>query len=439
MLKRMSQALMPMITELPEHLEEMTLKAQASSDPATESIQQYQKQIKDLQDTIDKLLNEKMQLSSQVKELQVKIFKLTDELTAERQERESLVKSLHHNNKTMKRLSRVSQLVSQEYNEVSMKLELEQDLRQHAEVFAHRMLVRQKEASRQSMILLQSAEPSQQLLEALNKGAELNKTLEELKLQHEIRVKELQAQLEESALQKELSRVKVALDLSVEDKQEAETQLSQAQLTIIQLQEEVKQMKDALKLAESHSASGMNQSEKNTPAPLEELMNRRRKGQANPRATTTQPTLLDVKSKAVNEMMERIKNGIILKPTQRNTQDVAVDDSSNSDWNTKNSMKKPVKRRSCRRISRRIPDQELIAILQRRRRAMEDGPVSSETKPLATRQGENQPENTAPSDSKVLSWGAGTSNAPVLRRLRQTRANRDSRIRASESTAWWNS
>ncbi|MGH0160461.1 UNVERIFIED_CONTAM: hypothetical protein FKN15_039318 [Acipenser sinensis] len=208
MLKRMSQALMPMITELPEHLEEVTLEAEASSDPATESIQQYQQQIKDLQDTIDKLLNEKRQLSSQVKELQEKIFKLTEELTAEKEERESLLKVLHQNNKAMKRLNRVSQLVSQEYNEVSTRLELEQDLRQHAEVFAHRW-------------------------------------------------------------------------------QNSELPIENSTGTMFQR------------------------------IPSAQCKCNREEAGHKP---ATQPTLLDVKSKAVNEMMERIKNGITLKPANRSTQ-----------------------------------------------------------------------------------------------------------------------
>lgn len=47
------------------------------------------------------------------------------------------------------------------------------------------MLVKQKEANRQSMILLQNAEPSVQLLKALEDVATITKTLEEERLQHQ--------------------------------------------------------------------------------------------------------------------------------------------------------------------------------------------------------------------------------------------------------------
>lgn len=50
------------------------------------------------------------------------------------------------------------------------------------------MLVKQKEANRQSMLLLQSAEPSIQLLKALEDVAAITKTLEEERLQHQQKV-----------------------------------------------------------------------------------------------------------------------------------------------------------------------------------------------------------------------------------------------------------
>lgn len=50
------------------------------------------------------------------------------------------------------------------------------------------MLVKQKEANRQSVILLQNAEPSVQLLKALEDVATITKTLEEERLQHQQKV-----------------------------------------------------------------------------------------------------------------------------------------------------------------------------------------------------------------------------------------------------------
>lgn len=53
------------------------------------------------------------------------------------------------------------------------------------------MLVKQKEANRQSMILLQQADPSVQLLKALEDVANVTKTLEQERLQHQEKVDHL--------------------------------------------------------------------------------------------------------------------------------------------------------------------------------------------------------------------------------------------------------
>lgn len=50
------------------------------------------------------------------------------------------------------------------------------------------MLVKQKEANRQSMILLQQADPSVQLLKALEDVANVTKTLEQERLRHQEKV-----------------------------------------------------------------------------------------------------------------------------------------------------------------------------------------------------------------------------------------------------------
>lgn len=53
-------------------------------------------------------------------------------------------------------------------------------------------MVKQKEANRQSMILLQQADPSIQLLKALEDVASVSKTLEEERIQHQEKVVKLQ-------------------------------------------------------------------------------------------------------------------------------------------------------------------------------------------------------------------------------------------------------
>nr|XP_025042340.1 shootin-1-like [Pelodiscus sinensis] len=65
------------------------------------------------------------------------------------------------------------------------------------------MLVKQKEANRQSMILLQNAAPSAQLLQALDEVASLTRTLEEAKQEHLEKVQALEEQLQERQQQEQ--------------------------------------------------------------------------------------------------------------------------------------------------------------------------------------------------------------------------------------------
>uniref|UniRef100_A0A8C4RMJ3 Shootin-1-like n=1 Tax=Erpetoichthys calabaricus TaxID=27687 RepID=A0A8C4RMJ3_ERPCA len=460
-LKRMSKALLPCIYEIPAEIL-LTLDSEVSADHIVDSDEQYQEQIKELQEQIEKLLTDKRDLSSLVTDLKSRIESLEMELEESRQDKEHMMKTNGRDNRIMKRLRRVSEMVSLEYSEVSEKLELERSLRQEAEAFAHKMLVKEKEASRQSMIILQNAEPGQQLLMALNQVAELNKMLEELKQEDKNQVKQIQDQHEESALKKELSKVKMSWEVTKEEKREIKNQLREAQLSITNLQDKVKELQKQNDLAEN----GTNQSQESSTSfvspplappppppplppvtttivsPLEELRRRRQQqGLIKPNPTNT---YIDVKTKAVNEMMERIKNGIVLKPMKKQ----AEEDGQSSSWSVKDppvsnksnaanelkgildSMKKQKKRKSFYRTSRKIQEVELAGILQRRRRAIDGEPVEKDGALSAGGQESNK------SDSNPVPWINYSSNTPVLRRMRQIRENRDSRIRASQNLPW---
>ncbi|XP_066574398.1 shootin-1 [Amia ocellicauda] len=469
MLKRRSQALLPLIPELPEDLGTITLDLDLDldpePDPATESLLQCQTQIRELQGSLDKLAGDKMQLSGQVETLQREQAELREQLSAEKEEKEFVLKKLNKQNRAMQKLNRVSQLVSHEHMELTQKLELEQNLRQHAEIFAHQMLVKQKEVARQSMMLMPSTEPEPQLLQALEQVAKVSSTLEEILLQRQNKLLGVQSALDEGPVLKELERVKAQLEACEEQKREAESQLRDARCTITELQEEVTQLQDRLKQAEvSETPPQSDQSQQEAPAPpplslpppppppplpppppiavvspLEALKNRKRNQPPNPasKSPTSGP---DVKAKAVSEMMERIKNGIVLRPTQKPHQSSAEEDSAWKDqWNEKRksavnelqgilvSMQRPSLRRvSRRRVSRKVAQTELLAVLQRRRRVMGD----EQDRPPPTKAQDPQPSGPA---GPTLPWANENSNVPVLRRLKHNRENRASRIRASES------
>ncbi|KAJ8382146.1 hypothetical protein SKAU_G00029240 [Synaphobranchus kaupii] len=388
-LKRRSQALLPLIPELPENLDALTFDLQndlvpeEDSDVSIVSVLQWQCQVRDLQSSLDQLLGEKIQLSDQVETLKREQSELKEQLAVEVEEREALLRRLNKQSRTLHKVKRVSQLATQEFNDITQRLQLEKGLRQHAETFAHQMLLKQREAQRLSMSLVQSTESGPQLQQALEQVAHISSALEEIRLQHQNQVLQTQAALEETSMLSELQSVRAQLERregerrameaqlerSEGERRAMETQLSDAQHSVTELQEE------------------------------------------------GQPSS-DIKSRAVDEMMERIKKGIVLRPTQRPQQE---------------SVKRPGFRRgaSRKRISRHVGEVELQTVLQRRRRAMGDEQACP-TPPKSP-----DPQSPSPANS-TLPW-AGESSTPVLRRLKQNREKRNSRVTASEYVIWGNS
>ncbi|MEJ1289088.1 shootin 1 [Cricetulus griseus] len=117
---------------------------------------------------------------------------------------------------------KVSMLAVEEYEELQVNLELEKDLRKKAESFAQEMFIEQNKLKRQSHLLLQSALPDQQLLKALDENSKLIQLLEGERIQHKQKVKELEEQLENEALHKEIHNLRQQLELLEEDKRELE-------------------------------------------------------------------------------------------------------------------------------------------------------------------------------------------------------------------------
>ncbi|KAE8279195.1 Shootin-1 [Larimichthys crocea] len=146
-LKRKSQMLMPLIPELPENFPavtfdpeaDLTVNCDGDGDEDTPLLLESQAKIAELQKSVDGLLAEKLQLEQQVEDLTKEQAQLREQLVLEVEEKEVILRKLSKQNKTMNKIKRVSQLVTDEFTEMSQKLELEQGLRQHAEVFAHQV------------------------------------------------------------------------------------------------------------------------------------------------------------------------------------------------------------------------------------------------------------------------------------------------------------
>ncbi|XP_039770609.1 shootin-1-like [Ornithorhynchus anatinus] len=190
-LKRISVALLPHLD--PQHLQIVSQEEGLPEDPIPHPAQ---KQVQELQTKVSTLLGEKKDLTLQVQELQSQLRKKEDQILEEQLENSSLKLAMGRSQKTLWELKRASHMAMQECSEVKQQLEVEQDLRQHAEVFARQMLVKQKEANRQSAILLQGVAPGAQLLAALEEVATLTRTLEEVRQQHKEQVHLLKLDLQ---------------------------------------------------------------------------------------------------------------------------------------------------------------------------------------------------------------------------------------------------
>ncbi|XP_031706484.1 shootin-1 isoform X2 [Anarrhichthys ocellatus] len=477
-LKRTSQMVMPLIPELPENLAAVTFELEADSavncdevdDCGEETLlMENQALIAELQASVDGLLAEKLQLEQQVEDLTREQVQLREQLALEVEEKEALLWKMSKQNKSMNKIKRVSQLVTEEFTEMSQKLELELGLRQHAEVFAHQMFA----ARGESETLPQSSETGLQLRlqQALEQISNISLALCDIQRcyqdqvcvdgidksqservylcsssctlflsSHVFQVRRSQSAVDQSAVLSELQNLREQLEGSEEEKKALETQLCGANGCVVQLQEEVKQLQETLTRPEEPE-------EKAAPAPPPpppplppphtavtnslDFLRIRRKERATKADQNKAAPLLDMQTKAVDEMMERIKRGIILRPMKRTQED----DSSRKDQRSENrksavvelkgmldNMKRQQLRRAPSTRGRNVGEAELLQVLQRRRRAM--GQNQDQTR-------DPQPGPQCVPAAGDAPWAGESGSAPVLRRLKQNREKRDSRIRAS--------
>ncbi|CAI5669236.1 unnamed protein product [Oreochromis niloticus] len=466
-LKRKSQMLMPLIAELPENLADMTFDPEsdptvngdevdgdevdgAGGSSSEEMLLESQAKITELQASVDGLLAEKLKLEQQVEDLTSEQTQLREQLALEVAEKEAILRKLNKQNKTVNKLKRVSQLVTDEFTEMSQKLELEQGLRQHVEVLATQMILEQKAAQASETDLKMQV----QLEQALQQISQTSTALCDIQLYYQDRLKQSQSAVEESSALSELQNLREQLEKSEEERKTLETQLSDANSLVTQLQEEVKQLQQTLNSYDKSDEPGekaIPDSVSLPPPPpppppppttvtnFKDFMKSRKKHGATAAADLNKAApLLDMKARAVDEMMERIKKGIVLRPMKR----IQEDDSSWKDQKSDNrksailelkGMLDNMKRQHLRRVpsrrgtGRNVGEAELLMVLQRRRRAMGD---NQEPPPS------NQPQDVQPGLLCVPAagdapWAGESGSAPVLRRLKQNREKRDSRIRAS--------
>uniref|UniRef100_A0A8D2AP42 Shootin-1 n=2 Tax=Sciurus vulgaris TaxID=55149 RepID=A0A8D2AP42_SCIVU len=372
---------------------------------------QCQKQIKELRDQIVSVQEEKKVLAIELENLKSKLVEVIEEVNKVKQEKAVLNSEVLEQRKVLEKCNRVSMLAVEEYEEMQVNLELEKDLRKKAESFAQEMFIEQNKLKRQSHLLLQSSVPDQQLLKALDENAKLTQLLEEERIQHQQKVKELEEQLENETLHKEIHNLKQQLELLEEDKKELELKYQNSEEKARNLKHSVDELQKRV-----------NQSENSVPPPpppppplpppppnpirsLMSMIRKRshpsgsgaKKEKATPPETTEEVT--DLKRQAVEEMMDRIKKGVHLRPVNQTARPKAKPESSKGSESAVNELKGILgtlnKSTSSRSLKSLDPEHsetetELERIL-RRRKLTAEADSSSPTGILATSESKSMP------------------------------------------------
>ncbi|KAM8783163.1 shootin-1 isoform 1-T1 [Rhynchonycteris naso] len=370
---------------------------------------QCQKQIRELRDQIVSVQEEKKILATELENLKSKLVEVIEEVNKVKQEKDVLNSEVLEQRKVLEKCNRVSMLAVEEYEEMQVNLELEKDLRKKAESFAQEMFIEQNKLKRQSHLLLQSSAPDQQLLKALDENAKLTQLLEEERIQHQQKVKELVEQLENETLHKEIHNLRQQLELLEEDKKELESKYQNSE-------EKAKNLKHSVDELQKR----VNQSENSVPPPpppppplpppppnpIRSLMSMIRKrshpsGSGAKKEKAAQPEtteeVTDLKRQAVEEMMDRIKKGVHLRPVNQTTRPKAQPESSKGSESAVNELKgiletlnKSTSSRSLKSLDPEHSETELERIL-RRRKVTAEADSSSPTGILATSESKSMP------------------------------------------------
>ncbi|XP_024411334.2 shootin-1 isoform X2 [Desmodus rotundus] len=370
---------------------------------------QCQKQIKELRDQIVSVQEEKKMLAIELENLKSKLVEVIEEVNKVKQEKEALSSELLDQRKVLEKCNRVSMLAVEEYEEMQVNLELEKDLRKKAESFAQEMFIEQNKLKRQSCLLLQSSAPDQQLLKALEENAKLTQLLEEERIQHQQKVKELEQQLENETLHKEIHNLKQQLELLEEDKKELELKYQNSEEKARNLKHSVDELQKRV-----------NQSENSVPPPpppppplppppnpIRSLMSMIRKrshpsGSGAKKEKAAQPEtteeVTDLKRQAVEEMMDRIKKGVHLRPVNQTARPKAQPESSKGPESAVNELKgilgtlnKSTSSRSLKSLDHTESGETELERVLRRRKVTAEADSSSASGILATSESKSMP------------------------------------------------
>ncbi|XP_070608733.1 shootin-1 isoform X1 [Erythrolamprus reginae] len=299
--------------------------------PAACDSMECQQVIKDLRDQIISLQEEKKTAVIELENLKDTFVEGIAEINKLKEQNAILASEVHKHHKVLEKCNRMSVLAVDEYEELQVNFELEKNLRKRAENFAQEMFIEQNKLKRQSQLLQQNSTPDEQLSKALDENAKLTQTLEEERLQHQQKIKELEEQLCNEVLHKEIKSLKQQLELLEEEKKELEEKCQSAEEQIKKLKHSVDELEKLVHLSKNPvppPPPPLPPPLPPPPNPIKSLMSMiRKKSHPNSNLTKKEKAssqqqsgtgeVTDLKRQAVEEMMDRIKKGVHLRPVNQ--------------------------------------------------------------------------------------------------------------------------
>lgn len=370
-----------------------------------------QQQIKELRDQIISVHEEKKTLAIELENLRCKLVEVIEEVNKVKEEKAALTTEVNKQQKLLEKCNRVSVLAVEEYEELHVNFELEKNLRKKAESFAQEMFIEQNKMKRQSQLLLQNSAPDQQLLKALDDNAKLTHTLEEERLQHQQKVKELEEQLENQALHKEISRLKQQLELLEEDKKELELKCQNSEEKARDLKHTVDELQKRIHQSENPAPPPPPPPPPPLPPPpppnpirsLMSMIRKRSHSNTNvskkekPPQQESGEEVTDLKRQAVEEMMDRIKKGVHLRPVNQSSRPKTKPETPKPSESAMKELKgiletlnKSTSSRSLKSLETDSGETELERVL-RRRKVTTDQDSGNSTGILATSESKSLP------------------------------------------------
>ncbi|XP_040906080.1 shootin-1 [Toxotes jaculatrix] len=292
---------------------------------------QCQATISELHEKLESTLKEKNRAAADLEAVRDQLRETREELLKEKHDNTVLIAETVQQKKLLGKYNRVSQFAVEEYQALQDMLNLERDLRTEAENFGRAMVVEQKKLKRQSDILMQSSSSCRALEDALSQVARLTEELEAQRLEHRDQIKQMEDKLRSCETQRELTALRRKLELVEEEKREYGDKCSKAEVEVKDLRFTVEELQKKLQAATNPPPAPAPAPAPPPPPPpppapalasnpLSSLLSliRKRRDISTDIPLVVQDSAktpeLDVRQQAVDEMMQRIKRGVQLRP-----------------------------------------------------------------------------------------------------------------------------